>query len=51
MVRIAESEIERLNSDVAIERLVEGSGVVLKKSGKDKLGRCPFHEDETAAWW
>lgn len=49
MARIPESEIERLKSEVAIERLVEGSGVVLKKSGKDKLGRCPFHEDETAS--
>ena len=49
MARIPESEIERLKSEVAIERLVEASGVVLKKSGKDKLGRCPFHEDETAS--
>jgi DNA primase len=49
MARIPESEIERLKSEVAIERLVEASGVVLKKSGKDKLGCCPFHEDETAS--
>lgn len=49
MARIAESEIERLKSEVAVERLVEASGVALKKSGKDKLGRCPFHDDETAS--
>jgi DNA primase catalytic core len=25
------------------------SGIELKKSGKDWLGRCPFHEDDTAS--
>jgi DNA primase catalytic core len=30
-------------------RLVEASGVELKKGGKDMLGRCPFHEDATAS--
>lgn len=49
MARIAESEISRLKDEVSVERLVEASGVVLKKSGKDLLGRCPFHEDETAS--
>jgi len=49
MARIPEAEIERLKSEVAVERLVEASGVALKKSGKDLLGRCPFHEDETAS--
>lgn len=49
MARIAESEIERLKSEVSVERLAEASGVALKKSGKDLLGRCPFHEDETAS--
>ena len=34
-----------LKEEVSVERLVESSGVVLKKSGKDRLGRCPFHED------
>ena len=29
-------------------RLVEASGIELKKGGKDMLGRCPFHEDATA---
>lgn len=49
MARIPESEIERLKSEVAIERLAEASGVALKKSGKDKLGRCPFHDDREAS--
>lgn len=30
-------------------RLVEASGVELKKGGRDLLGRCPFHEDATAS--
>ena len=47
MARIPAEEIERLKSDIAVERLVEVSGVVLKAAGKDLLGRCPFHEDRT----
>ncbi|MGH8337754.1 MAG: CHC2 zinc finger domain-containing protein, partial [Gammaproteobacteria bacterium] len=45
MARIPESEIERLKNEISEERLVESAGVALKKSGKDWLGRCPFHED------
>jgi len=47
--RIPEPGIERLKSKVSVERLVEASGIELKKSGKDWLGRCPFHEDATAS--
>ena len=49
MARIPESEIDRLKSEVSVERLVEASGIALKKAGKDLLGRCPFHEDATAS--
>src|SRR5882724_3569446 len=49
MARIPEQEIERLKNEVSVERLVEASGILLKKSGKDLLGRCPFHEDDTAS--
>ena len=49
MARIPEAEIERLKSEVSVERLVEASGIELKKAGKDRLGRCPFHEDVTAS--
>lgn len=49
MARIPQSEIERLKSEVAVERLVEASGVALKRGGKDLLGRCPFHEDAEAS--
>ncbi|MDA8382588.1 MAG: CHC2 zinc finger domain-containing protein, partial [Betaproteobacteria bacterium] len=47
--RIPEAEIERLKNEVSVERLVEASGIELKRAGKDLLGRCPFHEDGTAS--
>ena len=49
MARIPEAEIERLKNEVSVQRLVESSGIELKRSGKDWLGRCPFHEDDTAS--
>jgi DNA primase len=49
MARIPQDEIERLRSQVNVERLVEASGVELKRGGKDLVGRCPFHEDDTAS--
>ena len=45
MARIPETELERLKNEVSVQRLVEASGVELKKAGKDWLGRCPFHDD------
>jgi DNA primase len=47
MARIPEPEIERLKSDVSIVRLVEAAGIALKPHGKDRVGRCPFHDDKT----
>lgn len=44
MARIPEAEIERLKSEVSVERLVESSGIALKKAGKDFIGQCPFHD-------
>jgi DNA primase len=49
MARISDQTLERLKSEVSVARLVEGSGIELKTSGKDLLGRCPFHEDDTAS--
>lgn len=49
MARIASEELERLKSEISVERLVEASGVALKRGGKDLLGRCPFHEDAEAS--
>jgi DNA primase len=45
MARIAEQEVERLKSEVCVERLIESSGAALRKSGNDRIGRCPFHDD------
>ena len=49
MARIPETEIERLKTEIAVERLVEASGVSLKRAGKDLLGCCPFHDDTEAS--
>jgi DNA primase len=47
MARIPEDELERLKSEVSVQRLVEASGIELKKGGKDLVGRCPFHSPDT----
>jgi DNA primase len=49
MARIPDAEIERLKHEIALERLVEASGIALKRAGKDLLGRCPFHDDTEAS--
>jgi DNA primase catalytic core len=49
MARIPEAEIERIKREVSLERLVEASGIELRKTGKDLFGKCPFHEDGTAS--
>jgi DNA primase catalytic core len=49
MARIPEAELERLKREVAVERLVAEAGIALKRAGKDLLGRCPFHADDTAS--
>jgi len=47
MARFTEAELERLKNDVSLVRLVEASGIALKKQGKDYAGICPFHADST----
>ena len=39
MPRIPDTEIERLKAEVSVERLVEASGIELKRGGKDSAGR------------
>jgi len=48
MSRIPEEELERLDRDVSLQQLVEAHGVVLKGSGDNLLGLCPFHDDKSA---
>jgi DNA primase len=47
MARIPDQVIERLKSEISVQRLAEARGVVLTKHGADLHGRCPFHEDRT----
>ncbi|MDR0781751.1 MAG: toprim domain-containing protein [Pseudomonadales bacterium] len=49
MARIPAPELQRLKEEISVQRLVEASGVALRKGGKDFVGRCPFHEDDTAS--
>jgi DNA primase len=49
MTRIPEQELETIKTQVSVQALASGSGVELKASGKDLIGRCPFHEDSTAS--
>src|SRR5271166_5551982 len=47
MARIPDEVVERLKEEVDLAELVTRSGVALKKAGKDLVGRCPFHDDDT----
>jgi DNA primase catalytic core len=47
MARIPDHELERLKAAVSLRRLVEASGVSLKRQGADWHGCCPFHDDRT----
>ena len=47
MARIPDQVVERLKTDIAVERLAEARGVELKRRGADLIGRCPFHDDKT----
>ena len=49
MARIPDTEVQRLKDEIAVQRLVEAAGVVLKRTGKDLAGCCPFHADDTAS--
>ncbi|RPJ57831.1 MAG: toprim domain-containing protein [Acidobacteria bacterium] len=45
MARIADEELERIKREISIERLVESSGIELRRRGADLIGLCPFHDD------
>lgn len=47
MARIPEHAIERLKTEVSVQRLVEARGIALARHGADWIGRCPFHDDKT----
>ena len=45
MARIPDTEIERLKSEISLQRLAESAGIELKRHGADLVGLCPFHDD------
>ena len=47
MARIPDQVVERLKTEISVQRLAEAGGVAFKKHGSDLIGRCPFHEDKT----
>ena len=49
MPRFPVPELQRLREEVSVQRLVEVGGVELKKTGKEFLGRCPWHDDREAS--
>jgi DNA primase len=47
MARIPVEVVERLKTEISVQRLAEARGVAFKKHGSDLIGRCPFHDDRT----
>jgi len=51
MPRIPEPDIDRIKATIDLGALVRSRGVELKKhGGRDLIGRCPFHEEDTASF-
>ncbi len=46
MARIPDDQIDRLKTEVSLQRLAEGMGITLKRHGVDLIGLCPFHDDK-----
>jgi DNA primase len=47
MGRIPEHEIERIKTEVSVERLAAARGIRLDRHGADLIGLCPFQDDPT----
>jgi DNA primase len=47
MARIPDQVVERLKTEVSVQRLAEARGIAFKKHGSDLIGHCPFHDDKT----
>jgi DNA primase catalytic core len=47
MARIPVEVVERLKTEISVQRLAEVRGIAFKKHGGDLIGRCPFHDDKT----
>ncbi|WP_169314846.1 CHC2 zinc finger domain-containing protein [Leptonema illini] len=42
--------LEQLKKETDLARLVASYGISLKRAGKDLVGRCPFHKDDTPSF-
>lgn len=47
MPRIAESEIDRIKSEISLLEWVRSEGLEPRKRGKDWVVLCPFHDEDT----
>jgi DNA primase catalytic core len=46
MARAPQSEIDRYQREISVERLAEAKGVKLRRAGRNLMGLCPFHNDK-----
>ena len=50
MARIPEDQIEKIKQTVPIERLCSRYNIDLVAQGKNLVGRCPWHQDDTPSF-
>lgn len=50
MPKIPESEINHIKKSVDLVALCRSRNIKLKRTGKNYLGKCPFHEDDKASF-
>ena len=39
----------RIKREISVQRLAEARGIKLRRSGKELIGLCPFHQDPIPA--
>jgi DNA primase catalytic core len=47
MALVPQEQIDSLKQKVDLVGLIRGSGTELQRQGRDWIGRCPFHEDQS----
>ena len=45
-MKITKEQIDRIKRHYPLVAAIEAKGIVLKKRGKQLMGRCAFHEDK-----
>jgi energy-coupling factor transporter ATP-binding protein EcfA2 len=50
MARIPDEKIKQIKQNVPIERLCSRYNIALKPQGKNLVGRCPWHQDDTPSF-